>query len=108
MSGIFGSVQFDGRPADRAILGRITAASSHRGPDGSGLWIEDSAALGQQRLHSTPESLQEIPRDDGRFVLALDGRIDNAEELRLSALGKAELPVEPVLERWYALWGIPV
>jgi hypothetical protein len=33
---------------------------------------------------------------------------DNSEELRLSALGREELPVEPQLERWYPLWGIPV
>jgi hypothetical protein len=42
------------------------------------------------------------------FVPTGDHQRDNAEELRLAALGKAELPVEPVLERWYALWGIPV
>ena len=34
---------------------------------------------------------------------------DNAEELRLSGLGKNEgLPVEADLGRWYALWGLPV
>jgi hypothetical protein len=34
---------------------------------------------------------------------------DNTAELRLAALAKPEgLPVEPQLERWYALWGIPV
>ncbi|GAC1653920.1 MAG: hypothetical protein NVS9B1_04100 [Candidatus Dormibacteraceae bacterium] len=42
------------------------------------------------------------------FVPVGDHSRDNSEELRLSALGRAELPVEPVLERWYALWGIPV
>lgn len=42
------------------------------------------------------------------FVPVGDHQRDNAEELRLAALGRAELPVEPTLERWYALWGIPV
>jgi hypothetical protein len=42
------------------------------------------------------------------FVPVGDHQRDNAEELRLAALGKSELPVEPSLERWYALWGIPV
>ncbi|MDQ6918327.1 MAG: hypothetical protein M3Z98_03095 [Candidatus Dormibacteraeota bacterium] len=42
------------------------------------------------------------------FVPTGNHQRDNAEELRLAALGKAELPVEPTLERWYALWGIPV
>ena len=42
------------------------------------------------------------------FVPIGDHQRDNAEELRISALAKEELPVEPMLERWYALWGIPV
>lgn len=42
------------------------------------------------------------------FVPVGDHQRDNAEELRLAALAHGELPVEPTLERWYALWGIPV
>ncbi len=33
---------------------------------------------------------------------------DNAAELRLQAAMRDELPVEPELERWYPLWGIPL
>lgn len=32
---------------------------------------------------------------------------DNSMELRLRALVEKELPIEPRLEQWYALWGIP-
>ena len=42
------------------------------------------------------------------FVPTGNHQRDNAEELRLAALAKEELPVEATLERWYALWGIPV
>lgn len=43
------------------------------------------------------------------FVPAGQRQRDNAEEMRLSGLGKNEgLPVEPDLRRWYALWGLPV
>ncbi len=35
-------------------------------------------------------------------------RRDNPAELRLAALAKGELPVEPQLERWFALWGAPI
>lgn len=35
-------------------------------------------------------------------------RRDNAYELRLRAVMQQELPIEPEVERWYALWGIPV
>src|SRR2546425_1413205 len=104
MSGIFGLVQFDGRPVDRAILERITAASSHRGPDGSGLWLEGAAAFGQQRLLTTSESIQELPHDDGRFVLTFDGRIDDAGELR-SALGAKKAADDELVLRAYKAWG---
>ena len=35
-------------------------------------------------------------------------RRDNAKELRLKAVMETELPVEPKLEQWYALWNLPV
>ena len=37
-----------------------------------------------------------------------DQRRDNERELRLKAQIGSELPVEPELERWFPLWGIPV
>ena len=47
----------------------------------------------------------------GKFYpLVLSGRSqrDNAAEMRLGALMEEEkVPVEPNLENWYALWGIP-
>ena len=33
---------------------------------------------------------------------------DNGAELRLKALAEGELPLEPQLERWFALWGAPI
>lgn len=33
---------------------------------------------------------------------------DNAGELRLQGIMANELPIEPELERWYALWNMPV
>lgn len=34
-------------------------------------------------------------------------RRDNAKELRLRAVLEKELPIEPELDRWYPIWGIP-
>ncbi len=42
------------------------------------------------------------------FVPSGPHQRDNAAELRLSALAKGELPVEPQMERWFALWGAPI
>ncbi len=33
---------------------------------------------------------------------------DNARELHLRSVMEGELPVEPDLERWYPLWGVPL
>ncbi len=47
----------------------------------------------------------------GRFyplVLSAPQQRDNAAEMRMGAVMEEEkIPVEPSLERWYALWGIP-
>jgi hypothetical protein len=37
-----------------------------------------------------------------------DQQRDNERELRLKAQIGAELPVEPELDRWFPLWGIPI
>lgn len=42
------------------------------------------------------------------FVPMGERRRDNAEEMRLAAVAREDLPVEPNLERWYALWGVPL
>lgn len=33
---------------------------------------------------------------------------DNARELHLRSVMERELPIEPELERWYPLWGVPL
>jgi hypothetical protein len=42
------------------------------------------------------------------FLPTGDRRRDNAEELRLAAVAKGELPIEPDLAQWYPLWGPPL
>jgi hypothetical protein len=42
------------------------------------------------------------------FVPSGGRRRDNAEEIRLAGIAREDLPVEPDLERWYPLWGVPV
>lgn len=41
------------------------------------------------------------------FVPTGDQKRDNARELHLQAVMSKELPIDPALESWYALWGIP-
>lgn len=42
------------------------------------------------------------------FVPAGNRQRDNTMELRLQAVMGKELPIDPSLESWYALWGIPI
>ncbi len=42
------------------------------------------------------------------FVPTGQRQRDNAEELRLAAIVKDDLPVEPNLSSWFPLWGVPV
>lgn len=42
------------------------------------------------------------------FVPRTGDERDNAEELRIQAIMAKEMPLEPDLSKWYALWGIPV
>ena len=90
MSGIAGVFNLDGRPADDALLARMSATLRHRGPDGEGRRVAGSAALAQQRLWVTPEEMGEVQPLVGRTgaTLVLDGRLDNRDEL----LHTLELP----------------
>lgn len=44
----------------------------------------------------------------GEATSSSDQRRDNERELVLKAQVGSELPVEPELERWFPLWGIPI
>lgn len=90
MSGITGIFHLDGRPVDPRLLDSMSARMAHRGPDGSGSWIDGPVGLAHRMLHSTPESLREVQplRDEGgQLVLVLDGRLDNREELKAAIEG---------------------
>jgi asparagine synthase (glutamine-hydrolysing) len=51
MCGIAGQLSLDPhRPADGALVRRMTSAMVHRGPDGSGHLVRGPVALGHRRL----------------------------------------------------------
>ena len=112
MSGITGIYNLDGRPADGALLQRMTDVIAHRGPDGIGHWIDGSVGFGHLMLHTTPESLREkqpLSHEPGGLCLTLDGRVDNRRELRAALESKGlalrtDTDAELVL-RAYECWG---
>jgi len=91
MSGIAGMYSVDGRPADPALLKRMTDILAHRGPDGEGQWASGPVGLGHRLLFTTPESLHEkqpVTDERGECWLVWDGRLDNREELIASLEAK--------------------
>jgi asparagine synthase (glutamine-hydrolysing) len=112
MSAIAGIICLNSAPADITWVETMTTAMRRRGPDAVGHWLGDSAALGHCMLRATPESLEEtqpLLSEDGKFVLVMDGRLDNREELRQKLLLHGVTPrsgtdAELVLGA-YSLWG---
>ena len=111
MSGICGIVALDGSGPGKVDLEAILEPLKRRGPDGSGTWFGERAALGHALLATTPEALVErLPLHHGESGCSItaDARLDNRDELlgkvgRTSAgevIGDGEL-----ILRAYLKWG---
>lgn len=90
----------------------MTTAMAYRGPDGIEHWVRGSVALGQGMLCTTPESLEErqpLANEDESLVLVMDGRVDNAEDLRRELLARGVVPRDrtdaELALRSYEIWG---
>lgn len=94
MCGIAGFVRKDGAPAEHSVIDRMTTAVAHRGPDGSGLLVEGSLALGHRRLSIldlSDHGRQPMTSPDGTLAITYNGEIYNYIEIReeLKRLGQA-------------------
>lgn len=111
MSGLVAIVDRSGGPVDPADLDGMLAAMPHRGPDGRGAWIGESAALGHLEVAAVA-----VPAHDGQpivdsgqsLAIAADARLSDTTHLR-DALGDP-WDGEPVsdarlLLAAYAEWG---
>ncbi len=107
MCGIAGLV---GYPApDSALLERMASTMVHRGPDGQGIWSDDTAGLAFRRLAIIDlNERSNQPLHLGSLHLVFNGEIYNYRELReeLRALGhrfETEGDGEVLLHAW-AQW----
>lgn len=119
MSGIGGVFNVDGAPVDRGLLERMRDIIVHRGPDGSGLWMNGKVGLVHRLLMNTEESVSDKqPMTNGRGLwITADCRIDNREELEetfrsqglwgeiLKCVGFHSVPDSIFILFAYQLWG---
>lgn len=117
MCGIAGffSAGAPGCKAEAKIIGAMTDVLQHRGPDDGGTWCDRDAgiALGNRRLaiiDLSPAGHQPMHSACGRYVIAYNGEVYNADELRavLQKSGtsfRGHSDTEVVLEAC-AAWGL--
>src|SRR6266436_577996 len=84
MCGIAGIIRWSDEPLRRGEIERMTAAISHRGPDGVGFLCRDGVALGHRRLAIIdPETgHQPMPNQDETVWLTYNGELYNFLDLR--------------------------
>lgn len=95
MSGIFGIYNRNGKSVEKDIAITMLDAMSYWDPDERDVWIDGPVALGHTMLWNTPESKHEhLPLQENVYVLTMDARIDNRDELAK----EIELPDRPLSE----------
>ncbi|MEH2529406.1 asparagine synthase (glutamine-hydrolyzing) [Bradyrhizobium sp. AZCC 1588] len=85
MCGIAGILNFDGRSVDPAVLARMTAVLSHRGPDAGETWHNGAIGFGHRRLairDLSSAGRQPMSDPSGRITVTYNGEIYNEAELR--------------------------
>jgi asparagine synthase (glutamine-hydrolysing) len=85
MCGIAGCFEYRGARGDlRAPAVSMLDAIEHRGPDDSGVHVDEGLAIGARRLSiiDLPGGHQPIANEDGTVVVAYNGEIYNYRELR--------------------------
>lgn len=91
MCGIYGIFQFDGVPADPALMPAMGRVIVHRGPDDEGHHVDGPCAIGMRRLSiiDLAGGHQPLSNAEGTLWLVCNGEIYNFRELRreLTALG---------------------
>ncbi len=112
MCGICGIYNTNGEPAEADTLHAMSQALHHRGPDGSGSFLDGPVALGHRRLSIIDVSggAQPISNEDDSLQLVFNGEIYNYIELRKQLLQsghrfKTQSDTEVILHA-YEQWGV--
>ncbi|MBY8872134.1 N-acetylglutaminylglutamine amidotransferase [Micromonospora sp. PLK6-60] len=113
MCGLAGEFRRDGSRADVAVVERMAATMSDRGPDDSGVWSQGPVALGHRRLKIidlSAASGQPLVDPHAGLTGVFNGCIYNYRELReeLQAKGHRFFSTgdSEVVLKAYAQWGL--
>lgn len=71
--------------SDKNLISKMNESTKHRGPDGTGCFVNDSLSFGHNLLAITEvaeNSKQPFISEDGNYVLIFNGEIYNYQELR--------------------------
>jgi asparagine synthase (glutamine-hydrolysing) len=94
MCGICGIFNYrSGQPASQALLGDMTAAIAHRGPDDDGHYFDGALGMGMRRLSivDLEGGAQPISGEDGCVTTVFNGEIYNHPELKTRLEGRGHV-----------------
>lgn len=93
MCGIAGFVSEGINLQDDSVIRRMIHAIRHRGPDASGVYVDDSAALGHARLSiiDLAGGGQPMCNEDGTLWITFNGEIFNYVELRMELIARGHV-----------------
>lgn len=82
MCGITALIRFDGQPVSHDIMARMNRALAHRGPDDSGVHIDNTTGLGHTRLSivDTANGQQPMHCENRRYTISFNGEIYNYQK----------------------------
>lgn len=92
MCGIAGIIHHSSLDAG-VILDEMLSRIVHRGPDDSGVFVDDEVAFGMRRLSiiDTEGGKQPISSEDGSLVIVFNGEIYNFKELREGLVSRGHI-----------------
>jgi len=114
MCGITGAISFQNiRDRDKDYIDKFNNSISHRGPDASGIWSDESVVFGHTRLSIidlNESSNQPMLSNDENIVIVFNGEIYNHQEIRDELkdefIFKTDHSDTEVIINAYKKWGI--
>jgi len=85
MCGIVGEMRFTNKLIDKATIERMRDRLIHRGPDDTGIFIDQNIGFGFRRLailDLSPGGHQPMQSSDGKVTIVFNGEIYNFKDLR--------------------------